>query len=78
MRAADSFDSAVDFLDDRLRTVLLGVDSRVKESAYEIRLRAARSRGAQSNFIRALFDAAVDPEQNSAKPIIEKIHRAVK
>lgn len=42
MRAADSFDSAVDFLDDRLRTVLLGVDSRVKESAYEIRLRAAR------------------------------------
>lgn len=42
MRAADSFDSAVDFLDDRLRTALLGVDSRVKESAYEIRLRAAR------------------------------------
>ena len=42
MRAADSFDSAVDFLDDRLRTVLLGVDSRVKESTYEIRLRAAR------------------------------------
>ena len=42
MRAADSFDSAVDFLDERLRTVLLGVDSRVKESAYEIRLRAAR------------------------------------
>ena len=34
MRAADSFDSAVDFLDDRLRTALLGVDSRVKESAY--------------------------------------------
>ena len=31
MRAADSFDSAVDFLDDRLRTALLGVDSRVKE-----------------------------------------------
>ena len=42
MRAADSFDSAVDFLDDRLRTALLGVDSRVKESAYELRLRAAR------------------------------------
>lgn len=42
MRAADSFDSAMDFLDDRLRTALLGVDSRVKESAYEIRLRAAR------------------------------------
>ena len=42
MRAADSFDSAVDFLDDRLRTALLGVDSRVKESVYEIRLRAAR------------------------------------
>ena len=42
MRVADSFDSAVDFLDDRLRTALLGVDSRVKESAYEIRLRAAR------------------------------------
>ena len=42
MRAADSFDSAVDFLDERLRAALLGVDSRVKESAYEIRLRAAR------------------------------------
>lgn len=37
-----------------------------------------RSRGAQSNFIRALFDAAVDPEQSGAKPIIEKVHRAVK
>ena len=42
MRAADSFDSAVDFLDERLRAALFGVDSRVKESAYEIRLRAAR------------------------------------
>ncbi len=42
MRAADSFDSAADFLDGRLRAVLLGVDNRVKESAYEIRLRAAR------------------------------------
>ena len=36
------------------------------------------SRGAQANFIRALFDTAVDPEQSGAKPIVEKIHRAVK
>ena len=36
------------------------------------------SRDTQANFIRALFDAAVDPEQSGAKPIIEKIHRAVK
>lgn len=42
MRAADSFDSAVGFLDERLCAALLGVDNRVKESAYEIRLRAAR------------------------------------
>ena len=42
MRATDSFDSAVDFLDERLRAALFGVDSHVKESAYEIRLRAAR------------------------------------
>ena len=36
------------------------------------------SRGAQANFICALFDTAVDPEQSGAKPIIEKVHRAVK
>lgn len=36
------------------------------------------SRGAQAKFICALFDTAVDPEQSGAKPIIEKVHRAVK
>mgnify|MGYP000092897269 CR=1 FL=1 len=42
MQAADSFDSAANYLDSRLRAALVGVDSRVKESAYEIRLRSAR------------------------------------
>lgn len=42
MQAADSFDSATNYLDSRLRAALVGVDSRVKESAYEIRLRSAR------------------------------------